>query len=118
MFNRDDIQELITTIKLSTGYDFSEYSEKSFQRRIEKILEDYKISMQQLKQEIRKAEPKFIEKLIADITVNTTELFRNPVVWHSVKYRILSKLKTNEQINYMACRKFNRTRSLFYVNTT
>jgi chemotaxis protein methyltransferase CheR len=99
VLERDEIQILIETIKNSAGYDFSDYSEKSFKRRIEKILDDYKLTLPQLIKQIKKAEPEFIERLIADITVNTTELFRNPVVWHSVKYRILPKLKDNEQID-------------------
>jgi len=97
----DEIQiaELINTIKKVSGYDFSEYSPRSFKRRIDKILEDYRLNLTTLIQEIKKNDAKFIEKFVADITVNTTELFRNPPVWHSVKYRILPKLMENEQID-------------------
>ncbi len=99
MINEEQIQELIGVIKNTTGYDFSEYSPRSFQRRIVKIIDDYKLSYKELTNEIRKNSPTFIEKLIADITVNTTELFRNPAVWHSIKYRILPKLMDYEKID-------------------
>ncbi len=99
MTSKDDIKIVIKTLYDTKGYDFSEYSEKSFTRRIDKILGDYKMTVKEFIREIKKADPAFIEKLIADITVNTTELFRSPAVWHSVKYRILPKLKDNEQID-------------------
>lgn len=99
MIPENEISKIITTIKQNSGYDFSEYSIKSFQRRISKITESYNTNTTQLINKIKNADQKFIEKLIADITVNTTELFRSPPVWHSVKYRILPKLMQNDQIN-------------------
>jgi len=97
--NDEQILNLAEYVKNITGYDFTEYSIKSFQRRIDKILEDYRLEYDDLVKQIKKLDPVFIEKFIADITVNTTEVFRNPTVWHSVKYRILPKLKDNEKID-------------------
>lgn len=99
MIPKDNINILIKVLFKVNDYDFSEYSEKSFNRRIDKILSDYRLTINELIREIKKSDPIFIERLIADITVNTTELFRNPPVWHSVKYRILPKLKDNETID-------------------
>ncbi|MBN2662685.1 MAG: hypothetical protein JXR68_03460 [Bacteroidales bacterium] len=99
MLSEDQINEIIKAIKDVSGYDFSEYSPRSFQRRIDKIIEDYRFDYKSLLKKIEKKEPEFYEKLVADITVNTTELFRNPPVWHSVKYRILPKLMENEKVD-------------------
>ncbi len=99
MISEEQISELIKTIKQVSGYDFSEYSRRSFRRRIEKILEDNNLEIKKLIKKLKKADQKFIKKFISDITVNTTELFRNPPVWHSVKYRILPKLKDQQQID-------------------
>lgn len=99
MISEEQISELIKTIKQVSGYDFSEYSRRSFRRRIEKILEDNNLEIKKLIKKLKKADQKFINKFISDITVNTTELFRNPPVWHSVKYRILPKLKDQQQID-------------------
>lgn len=99
LIDDNQIQELIQVIQKASTYDFSDYSPRSFQRRIDKIMEDYKLSYDGLVKKIRKSSSDEMEKLIADITVNTTELFRNPAVWHSVKYRILPKLKENEKID-------------------
>ncbi len=99
MVDDNQIKDIIQVIKKVADYDFSDYSIKSFQRRIDKILEDYRLDFNGLVKRIYSSSPEEMEKLIADITVNTTELFRNPIVWHSVKYRILPKLKDNEKID-------------------
>ena len=99
MVEENDIKKLVNSIYSVNGYDFSEYSGKSFARRIQKILGDYKLTVNELVRKIETADELFIEKMIADITVNTTELFRNPPVWHSVKYRVLPKLQENERID-------------------
>lgn len=99
MTDDNQIQFLINVIKDVSGYNFEDYSPRSFQRRIDKILNDNKLTVEKLAKKIKKSNSDFIEKLVADITVNTTELFRSPTVWHSVKYRILPKLKDNEKID-------------------
>jgi chemotaxis protein methyltransferase CheR len=40
----------------------------------------------------------FLEKVVKDITVNTTELFRDPEMWSTLRYQILPKLKKNKSI--------------------
>ena len=40
----------------------------------------------------------FLEQMVKDITVNTTELFRNPEMWQTLRYHILPKFKKNRSI--------------------
>jgi chemotaxis protein methyltransferase CheR len=94
----EDILLLINTLKLISEYDFTDYSDKSFTRRVEKLLTDNKLDINSLIQKLRK-DPVFLEKAVRDITVNTTELFRDPKAWHTLRYRILPKLKDNNVIN-------------------
>lgn len=99
MIAPEKIKELITVIKIYTDYDFSQYAMSSFTRRIEKILEDNRYDIDTLIYKIKKADKNFIEKLISDITVNTTELFRDPTVWQTIKHRILPKYENNQTID-------------------
>jgi len=99
LLTQEKILELITTIKNYTYYDFSQYAISSFTRRIDKILEDNGLDADGLIKKIKKSDKEFIQKLIADITVNTTELFRDPGVWQSIKYRILPKYEEAEKID-------------------
>lgn len=93
-----DFQVFLFAIKNSSTYDFSEYSEKSLKRRLAKVLLDYKTNLTQLISKL-KNDPNFLERIVKDITVNTTELFRDPQIWHALKYKVLPKLQGNENIN-------------------
>ena len=92
-----DILGVIRLIKKKSNYDFSDYSEKSFRRRIEKVLSDNRIEIPELLDRLSN-DPDFLEHTVTDITVNTTELFRDVETWHAIRYRVLSKLKRNESI--------------------
>ena len=93
-----DLQYFVNTLKNSSKYDFSEYSDKSLKRRLQKILTDFNLDMTGLLSAI-KNKPDFTEKIVREITVNTTELFRDPQVWHMLRTRILPKFKNNKNIN-------------------
>ncbi len=96
----EQIKEFIDTIKFRSTYDFSDYSVKSFCRRVERVLIDNKMEFPLLVKEIRRNKT-FLEKVVKDITVNTTELFRDPPIWHVIKFRILPKLAHKNRINIM-----------------
>ncbi|HYX06663.1 MAG TPA: CheR family methyltransferase [Bacteroidales bacterium] len=93
-----DSQLFLTTIKNFSGYDFSDYSEKSLKRRLAKVLIDNKMDIYTLNASMKK-NPVFLEKIVKDITVNTTELFRDPHIWHALKYKILPRYKHHKNIN-------------------
>ncbi len=98
ILNDTHIEQLNETFKFVSDYDFSGYSKKSFIRRIEKILSDYALDFEELLLKI-KTDRNFLETVVRDITVNTTELFRDPKVWQTIKHRILKKLKDKETIH-------------------
>ncbi|MFC2080696.1 CheR family methyltransferase [Bacteroidota bacterium] len=93
-----DIQEFVNTVKSLSDYDFTDYSDKSLQRRLSKILLDHHMTPDLLLERIKKDQA-FLEKIVKDITVNTTELFRDPVIWHSLRYDILPRFQNLPQIN-------------------
>lgn len=93
-----DIQLFSAAIKQASGYDFSDYSEKSLRRRLAKVLMDNNMDLKTLVSEIRK-NSQFAEKIVKEITVNTTELFRDPAVWQAIRYRVLPYFKENKIIN-------------------
>jgi chemotaxis protein methyltransferase CheR len=95
---QEDIIKVIQVIKSSSAYDFSNYSIKSFTRRIEKTLFDFKLDLNELIKNI-KSSPEFVEELVKNITVNTTELFRDPKAWQSLRFRILNQFTDNRKIN-------------------
>ncbi len=96
--SEQEFQLFIFALKNSSTYDFSQYSEKSLRRRLAKVLIDNNLNISSLIKRI-KEDTNFVEKIVKDITVNTTELFRDPQVWQYIRYSILSKLKDNPVIN-------------------
>jgi chemotaxis protein methyltransferase CheR len=93
-----DLQYFVSTLKNSSKYDFTEYSDKSLKRRLQKILVDFNLDIPGLVATIRN-DSEFAERIVKEITVNTTELFRDPQVWHTLRSRILPRFKNNKTIN-------------------
>ena len=93
-----EVNYFINTVKSISAYDFSEYSEKSLKRRLQKILIDNNLDLIGLINKL-KTNPNFLEKIVRDITVNTTELFRDPAIWQTLRYRILPQFAQNRNIN-------------------
>jgi chemotaxis protein methyltransferase CheR len=93
-----DYQLFVFALKNSSKYDFSQYSEKSLKRRILKVLTDHQLNITGLIAKI-KTDVEFVEKIVKEITVNTTELFRDPQVWQTIRFTILPRFKNNSVIN-------------------
>ncbi len=93
-----EVNYFVNAIKTASTYDFSEYSEKSLKRRILKLMQDNRMDIMTLVSKM-KTDKIFLEKIVRDITVNTTELFRDPQVWQALRFRVLPKLKNNRNIN-------------------
>lgn len=98
MVSDQDYQLFLYALKNSSKYDFSQYSEKSLKRRILKVLTDHSLNINALVTKI-KCDAEFVEKIVKEITVNTTELFRDPQVWQTMRFTILPRFKNNAVIN-------------------
>ena len=99
-FTDSELEILIETFSTISDYDFSEYSKKSLGRRIDKILGDHHINIGSLIYKI-KASRDFREKIVKEITVNTTELFRDPYIWTKIQQDIIPLFKNKSQINIL-----------------
>lgn len=93
-----DILLFTDAIKQASDYDFSGYSKKSLKRRIERLLIEYKLNIPQFVFKLKK-DSSFLEEVVKGITVNTTELFRDPEVWQEIRQQILPKVKNINPIN-------------------
>ena len=95
---QEDIQLILTTLRENSKYDLTNYSEKSIQRRLEKVTDDFQLDVPKMLYKI-KSDSSFPQKLVEAISVNTTEFFRDPNIWMQLRYDIYSKLKDISQIN-------------------
>jgi chemotaxis protein methyltransferase CheR len=90
-----DIRKLTETIKAKYGYDFTNYAISSFKRRILRILELYKFSNPDILIKKISEEPAFFEEFISEITVNVTEMFRDPSFWRILRDKIIPNILLN-----------------------
>lgn len=93
-----DLLLFVNILKKSSNYDLTDYSDKSLKRRLQKVLSDFNLDMTGLILSL-KTNAEFAERIVKEITVNTTELFRDPPMWHLLRSRILPRFKNNRSIN-------------------
>ncbi|MCG8319294.1 MAG: protein-glutamate O-methyltransferase CheR [Cytophagales bacterium] len=92
-----DLKKLTQMVKDAYGYDFTNYAMSSFRRRVNRILELYNFtSVSNLIDKI-KVQPAFVEEVVNEITVNVTEMFRDPSFWREVRDHIIPNILLNHK---------------------
>lgn len=90
----EEIEYLIKDVYDMYGYDFSEYSRASFKRRVNRIcLIDRFTSFAELRYTILN-DPEYLKRFVEEITVNVTEMFRDPQFFKTLREKILPQLGT------------------------
>lgn len=94
MAESEDLKELLESIRFVYGYDFTEYAEASVKRRITHFMNTHKIgSISALGKMLFKEDAVF-ERFIQDVTVNVTEMFRDPTFYKSLRKHVVERLAT------------------------
>src|SRR5581483_3823181 len=94
MTDRNDLKELLESIRFVYGYAFTEYSEASVQRRIDHFMSTNKIgSLSSLGKALLRDDALF-EQFVQEITVNVTEMFRDPLFYKSLREKVIPRLAT------------------------
>ncbi|MFN6946370.1 MAG: CheR family methyltransferase [Cytophagaceae bacterium] len=88
------LDELLDSIKETYGYDFSNYSKASVTRRVARFLELKKTSDLKTLREKIIADEMFFESFVEELTVNVTEMFRDPSFYKSFRNKVLPQLAT------------------------
>ncbi len=94
MVNDRQIEILINELYDYYGYDFSGYSMASFKRRVDRIynLEGFSDFTQFLSR--LRTEPDYFKRVVEEITVNVTEMFRDPHFYSVLRREVLPVLAT------------------------
>lgn len=89
-----EIEFLIKDVYEMYGYDFSEYSRASFKRRVNRIcLIERFTSFAELRYTLM-TDSDYLKRFIEEITVNVTEMFRDPQFFKALREHILPQLGT------------------------
>jgi chemotaxis protein methyltransferase CheR len=91
------IIELIDLVKKIHGFDFSDYTKASFKRRLDRIMMLKKYNFYDLKH-ILVNKPDFFQEFLEEITVNVTEMFRDPAFYKALNNQVIPYLSTYQHI--------------------
>ena len=89
-----EIKILLDAVKLKYGYDFTQYADASLTRRIKKNLEstNYSHISEMISPIINDRE--FFRSFLNNLTVNVTEMFRDPPFFCNLRKKVIPYLKT------------------------
>ncbi len=94
----DEIELIINDVLELYGYDFSQYSRASLKRRINRLcIIDKFTSFAELRYKI-KSNKSYIKRFVEEVTVNVTEMFRDPLFYKMLRTEILPQLGTYPHI--------------------
>lgn len=84
------LKKITDVIKQKFNYDFANYAMSSFKRRVQRVLEIYKYSsVEVLIEKLQDGTEAFFQSFLSEITVNVTEMFRDPTFWAAFRETIL-----------------------------
>ena len=90
-----ELRKLTTFIKDKFDYNFKDYAMSSFRRRIKRMLDLYKLQTVDELIHILNTKEGFFEEFVSELTVNVTEMFRDPTFWRVLKEHIIPNIMLN-----------------------
>lgn len=86
-----ELEELIQWVNQIHGFDFRGYSRASLKRRVTRMLSFHHLSLYDLKA-LLVNDHDFFEEFIVQITVNVTEMFRDPLFYIALREKVIPYL--------------------------
>lgn len=91
-----DLKRISELIYQKYRYDFRNYAMSSFKRRVLRIIELKKITVEALIKRLEE-NPAFINEFLDELTVNVTEMFRDPSFWRVMREEIIPSILLNHK---------------------
>ncbi|WP_426671806.1 CheR family methyltransferase [Mucilaginibacter sp. McL0603] len=91
------LYELIDLVKKVQGFDFSCYSKASLKRRLARIMMLKKLGFYELKHMLIN-DPHFFQWFLEEVTVNVTEMFRDPTFYKALTTQVIPYLSSFQHI--------------------
>lgn len=89
-----DLKRITELIHQKYNYDFRNYAMSSFKRRVLRILELKKLTIDALVKKLQES-PAFMLEFLDELTVNVTEMFRDPSFWRVMREEIIPAILLN-----------------------
>ena len=95
-----ELDSLTNAIKARYGIDFTNYEKASLKRGFTRLIQKHELgSIMGLWSKIMR-DKEFLNHYIDDLTVNLTELFRNPEIWVKLRSDVLPQLLQRPQLDF------------------
>jgi chemotaxis protein methyltransferase CheR len=96
MFKEGEIELLVNELAQRYGYDFSNYAKASLRRRVNRLLVIDRIpSFAELLYRVKNDDGDYLTHIVEALTVNVTEMFRDPSVFKIIREEVLPVLATH-----------------------
>jgi chemotaxis protein methyltransferase CheR len=92
-----EIIDLINLVKRIHGFDFSGYSKASLKRRLMRIMQLKRLEFYDLKHMLIN-DSAFFQHFLEEVTVNVTEMFRDPFFYKALSNQVFPYLSTYQHI--------------------
>jgi len=91
------LSDLVVFIKNIHGFDFGDYSAASLKRRVTRIMQLQKLNLFDLRTLLTN-DHDYFEYFLMEITVNVTEMFRDPLFYKAVSTHVIPYLRSYQRI--------------------
>ncbi|RYD55444.1 MAG: protein-glutamate O-methyltransferase CheR [Sphingobacteriales bacterium] len=90
--SKDELQSVLDVIKAQYGYDFSDYASASLKRRVLRFLQSASLKdIAEFRYRLSN-DSAFFSWFVQSVTVNVTEMFRDPQFYKTMRETVLPKL--------------------------
>lgn len=93
----EQLEDIIGLVQKLYGFNFTGYSRASLKRRVTRVMELKNFTVYDLKS-ILVNQPEFFDHFLAEITVNVTEMFRDPLFFRAVREKVLPYLASYQHV--------------------
>jgi len=97
LISYEQLKSLTAFIRNVHGFDFSDYSAASLKRRVTRIMQLQKLSLFDLRTLLTN-DLDYFESFLMEVTVNVTEMFRDPLFYKSLITNIIPYLQSYQRI--------------------
>lgn len=95
LVNEEDLDSILSDLLEIYGYDFTDYSRASIKRRVTRLFQLDKFpSHAEFRYRIRN-DKEYLLRLVEELTVNVTEMFRDPFFYKTIREQVLPVLATH-----------------------
>jgi len=88
----DELDQILLTIKENFGYDFTEYARASMLRRVLRFMDQVNLKTSAKVLEALSKDKRFFQSFLEKITVNVTEMFRDPEFYKIFREKVIPRL--------------------------